>query len=152
MKTLIYESWVIGYDDVLTREIFKDVISGPQRCGCGNCENFILARDQVYPESLKKILNQLGIDYQKETEISHFNRVRTGCHFYGGWFHFVGQIQKAPEDEGANIYGRVPEELDFAWSFSNKQYLIPEAFGRNPVIQLDWIGKVPWVIDTEEPT
>lgn len=152
MKTLIYESWVIDYDDILTREIFKDVISGPQHCGCGHCENFILARDQVYPESLKKMLGRLGISAEKEAEICYFCRLSPGWHLYKGWFHFIGTIkEKSPSDE-LLIYKQVPDELDFAWCFSGKQHLIPKAFGRNPVVQLDWIGKVPWVIDTEEPT
>jgi hypothetical protein len=150
MNTLIYESWVIDYDDELTREIFKDVISGPLSCKCGNCKNFTQAREQVYPENFKKVLNQLGIDYQKETEVFQITRIKAGWHLYGGWFHFAGQIKKASENEELSMCGRDSEKPDFVWSFNNKQDLIPKAFGQNPVVQINWNGKVPWVIDMEE--
>jgi hypothetical protein len=150
MKTLLYESWVIEYDDVLTRSIYNDLTSGTENCGCQLCINFSHARGSVYPDSFKKMLDQLGIDAEKETEICQFNRLSPGWHLYAGWFHFVGTIKKAPSDE--LTYKQVPDESDFSWYFRSKKDLLPKAFGQNPVVQLNWIGKVPWVIDAEEPT
>ena len=152
MKALTYESWIIEYDDMFTQQILKNVVSGPQSCGCGNCKNFILARDKVYPDDLKKLLEQLGIDYQKETEICHFNRIKAGQHFYGGWFHFVGEIKETFEYKVINIGGRVPDIENFAWSFSERHDLVPKEFGQAPVVQLDWLAVVPWLMESEEPT
>lgn len=151
MKTLIYESWVIEYDDVLTRNIYNDLIGGAENCGCELCRNFSHARRSVYSDCLKKMLGQLCISAEKEAELCYFYRLSPGWHLYKGWFHFIGTIKEKPPSDELLIYKQVPDELDFAWSFSSKQDLIPKAFGRNPVVQLDWIGKVPWVIDTEEP-
>lgn len=151
MKSMRYKSWEIEYDEMLTRQIYKKLISGPEKCVCDNCKNFLLARENFYPESLKEILNQLGIDYKKETELCYFNRIETGWHLYKGWFHFVGKFQKPPKDNDLRIYEMVPDFEDFAWSFFDKRDLVPEEFGNNPVVQLEWIGILPWVIDEEEP-
>lgn len=150
MKTLIEKSWGIEYDAVLTEQVYKCLASSPEECVCENCKNFLLARKNVYPENFKRMLEQLGIDYKKEIEICYFQRIRPGWHLYKGWFHFVGHIRNMPSDEGTRIYKLVPDFKDFAWSFTNKQDLVPEAFGQSPVVQLEWIGIVPWVIDLPE--
>ncbi len=151
MKTLTYETWSLNYDDMLTRKLFRDVVSGPEECACDPCKNLVLSREQIYPKDLMTMLDRLGIDYQKETELCYFNRVKPGWHFYKGWFHFVGQIQEAPDDGGKGIYGCVPDAESFAWSFRDKPDFVPKAFGEHPVVQLDWVALVPWLLDTEEP-
>lgn len=151
MKNMRYKSWGIEYDEMLTCQIYKKLISGPEKCDCDNCKNFLLARENLYPESLKEILNQLGIDYKKEAELCYFNRVKPGWHLYKGWFHFVGKLQNPPRDNDLRIFELVPDFEDFAWSFFDKRDLVSEEFGNNPVVQLEWIGIVPWVINKEEP-
>jgi hypothetical protein len=150
MKTLKYETWVIEYDDALTRSIYRNITGGTKTCTCLYCDNFSCARDSVYPDDFKKLLDQLGIDPEKETEVFQYNRISPGWHLYGGWFHFVGSIKENFSLE--QIYPQVPDFLDFDWSFRDEISLLPKAFGQNPVVELDWIGKVPWVINAEEPT
>lgn len=148
MKILEYESSVIEYDDLLTREIIKDFVSGPQECTCCFCRNFLLAREQVYTEDFKKLLSQLGINYTKEIEVFQYYRISPGKQLYGGWHNFVGKIQMQDEKEVHNL---VPDIKNFAWSFNEKHILIPKEFGNNPVVQIQWTGIVPWLLDEIEP-
>ncbi len=151
MKPLKSRPEIVAYEDVLARNCVRDVISGPEMCVCDQCKNFVQGREQIYPKRLMTMLDRLGIDYQKETELCYFNRVKPGWHFYKGWFHFVGQIQEAPDDAGDGIHMRVPDRESFAWSFRDKHDLVPKAFGQHPVVQLEWLAIVPWLLDAEEP-
>ena len=187
MKIIEHNKWIVEYDDHLTRKIYKSLTGGPEDCICGNCKNFLLARENFYPDDFKKVLNQLGIDSKKETEIFQSYRVKPGWHLYQGWFHFVGNILKSPQVDHntiyeqvpfykgwfrfignilkgpqvdlkssqadfESIYYQVPEFKNFGWTFSTNKDLISDAFEQNPVVQLEWIGLVPWVIDSPEPS
>jgi hypothetical protein len=152
MKTLKYETWVIEYDDALTRDIYRNITGGTKTCTCLYCANFSLARESVYPDDFKKLLDQLGIDSEKEVEVFQYNRITPGWQLYGGWFHFVGSIKENYTLDNGLILNQVPDFLDFTWLFTDRITLLPKPFGQNPVVQLDWVGKVPWVIDAEEPT
>lgn len=63
-----------------------------EECGCIFCKNFAAQRNLVYPASFRTLLEQLGIDPNKEGEAFEYGPVKDGCHLYGGWFHFVGQL------------------------------------------------------------
>ncbi len=152
MKIIEYNKWEIEYDDYLTQKVYKSLTSGPEDCVCENCKNFLLAREDFYPEDFKKVLNQLGVDSKKEVEITWFNRIKPGWHLYSGWFHFVGNILKIPQFGYKTIYEQAPEFKNFAWDFSVRKHLISSAFEQNPVVQLEWIGLVSWVIDLPEPS
>jgi hypothetical protein len=39
-----------------------------ERCGCSSCLNFAAQRTTVYPQDFLVLLNQLGIDPEKEGE------------------------------------------------------------------------------------
>lgn len=60
----------------LTYEGFT--LGGAESCGCDDCKNFVYNREDIYPEEIKKLFDQLGIDYKKETEIGHYCRQPEG--------------------------------------------------------------------------
>jgi len=151
MKIIEYNGWKIEYDDYSTRKIYKSLTGEPEDCVCNNCKNFILARENFYPEDFKKVLNQLGIDSKKEAELCYFQRIKPRWHHYSGCFFFVGNILKRPQFVYDTTYEQVPEFKNFAWTFTTDKYLIPDAFGENPGVQLQWTGLVPWVIDLPDP-
>lgn len=60
----------IGYDSARTRVTYAVMKSGSaERCGCPYCRNFIAQRSAVYPEKFRKLLDQLGIDPEKEGDV-----------------------------------------------------------------------------------
>src|SRR5258708_7664763 len=86
--------WTIQCDPEATRQAFSQVpLGSPESCGCADCLNFAASRDRAYPSEALSILDQLGIDSHKESEIWHTHRDESGLHHYGGFFHFVGTIQ-----------------------------------------------------------
>jgi hypothetical protein len=54
-------------------------------------------RDVIYPEVFRELLNQLGIDSNKEGEAVADGPLENGLHHYGGWFFFVGEMVSAGE-------------------------------------------------------
>ena len=116
------------------------------RCGCNGCRNFVAARSQVFPPDFVALLNSLGIDPTKEGEVYTEGRKAPGSHYYGGWFHFVGELF---------VTG------DFAFvTFSNGLLVsmckksapgLPELNGLS-LVQLEFRAEdVPWLLAEEEP-
>jgi hypothetical protein len=61
---------IIRYDHLRTRAAYAVIENGSaERCGCPYCRNFIAQRDTLYPESFRVLLDQLGIDAEKEGEV-----------------------------------------------------------------------------------
>ena len=60
--------------------------------GCIHCKNFAAHRDLAYPPSFRALLEQLGIDPDKECEAFEYGPVEGGRHLYGGWFYLVGEM------------------------------------------------------------
>jgi hypothetical protein len=67
---------------------------GSDTCSSGGCRNFRLVRDQVYPAAFLEFLKSVGIDSEKDGEVYHTGELKPGKHHYGGWFHFVGSLDK----------------------------------------------------------
>ncbi|MBC8037637.1 MAG: hypothetical protein H7X89_10525 [Rhizobiales bacterium] len=53
-----------------------------------------MALPKVYPAPFLALLDELGIDPRKDGEVFHYNRNSPGQHSYGGWFHFVGTLDR----------------------------------------------------------
>src|SRR6266851_1577213 len=68
---------------------------GAERCGCIFCRNFAVQRNLVYPASFRALLEQLGIDPNKEGEVFECGPAEDGCRVYGGWFYFRGEMVTA---------------------------------------------------------
>ena len=80
------------HDREATAAIYEILLHGdPEECGCIFCKNFAVQRNLVYPASFTALLEQLGIDPNKEGEVYEYGPSEDGDHFYGGWFYFVGQ-------------------------------------------------------------
>jgi hypothetical protein len=67
---------------------------GSDTCTCIWCRNFRLVRDRVYPPAFLAFLDAVGVDPKKDGEIYHNAEMKPGEHFYAGWFHFVGSLEK----------------------------------------------------------
>ena len=78
-------------------------IGGVESCSCEGCRNFVLVRDEVFPPSFLALLESLGIDPRKDGETYHIARDRPGRHYYGGWFHFVGDLQTPGDSRSVEL-------------------------------------------------
>ena len=70
---------------------------GAHDCTCVHCRNFIAVRDSEYPRPFTELLARLGISTDKEAEIYEIGPGdNANTRLYGGWYHFVGQIERNP--------------------------------------------------------
>ena len=149
MQSLELIGSTIKFDRNATVEAYsKLAISHPERCGCEYCKNFIAARPNVYPPDFKQLLDQLGIDFKKEAEVFHYTRMDDGKHFYGGVFHFVGEVEK---DETCPKEIRSKHQVDFKWDISEGTPIAPGQFGDLKLCELYFDVMVPWILPSPEP-
>jgi len=131
----------IRYDRESTAAVYKTIERGDaEECGCIFCKNFALQRDRAYPASFKALLEQLGIDPHKEGEVFECGPVTDGCHLYGGWFYFIGEMVAAGERTNSD-----PETHDFESFFTTSHPSAPE-FGDGPLLAIEFATHVKWVL------
>jgi len=151
-----YKSWLLRCDPETTRAGYARIEQGaPERCGCDHCLNFIARREQSYPPEVLDLLTRLGIDHRREAEVYHLARLPNGLHQYGGWFHFVGTFE-GPGAWEADASGKrrprlVPVDGHFSLALRRDAQLAPEPLKDQPLVQLDFLVEVPWILDRPEP-
>jgi hypothetical protein len=86
-------------------------------------------------------------------------RSASGLHHYGGWFHFVGTIESGPSPWrpiGDRSAVRTAADFDplsetLSIGFHTNIALVREPFAGLPLVQLEIIAQLPWVIAAPEP-
>jgi hypothetical protein len=79
---------IIRYDRKQTRAAYSAMNGGDaDRCGCSCCLNFAAQRRTAFPDDFRRILDQLGIDPEKEGEAYECGP-DGALRVYGGWFYF----------------------------------------------------------------
>lgn len=92
MKTIKFKNWELTVDRELTKTTFEKVkIGNADSCVCNECKNYSNYRENVFPEEIKNLFLENGIDYRKESEVTRYFKQENGLHFYGGWFPFKGE-------------------------------------------------------------
>lgn len=139
--------WRIAYDRAATVRAYEGVPKGwAEVCGCQSCRNFIAARYQIYSLSMLDLLRTLGIDPEKEAEAVDwgFNPDKPGTYVGNSWFHVVGHVVDGPAEPE---HGFVQPQEDTGVTFSRGLGLVPDSFGGRSVVQVEWFGDIPWVLD-----
>jgi hypothetical protein len=112
---------------------------GADRCACVHCRNFAAQRAKLYPPDFLVLLDQFGIDPNKEGEV--FDEVgpfEQSNRPTGGWFYFVGMLMEKGE------------KLIQSGKF---QYWIQPAFPRPPayfgedVAAIEFAVEIPWILE-----
>lgn len=143
--------WEVECDVDKTSALYAE-FDGPS-CRCGYCRNFWTAMDSAFPQDFRLLASRLGIDVAKPTEVWQYYRESSGLHYYGGLFHFSGQIvfdPRKPSTPGS------PTEFErlvsgFELTLGQKGFLIPECFKGHQLVHLDFATHVPWVLDEPDP-
>ncbi|MET3978708.1 hypothetical protein ABIB62_001277 [Mucilaginibacter sp. UYP25] len=152
IKTVKFRDWIFEVDVELTQQTYANVeFGGAYSCTCGNCKNYLAFRESVFPDKIKVLFTQLGIDYTKEVEIMTNQKFSNGFYDTIGWFHFKGSIVSGKNAYTPLLGGGYTVELtsitdnfligfdpgDFMAFFEDKEGLIEVTFQTN----------IPWVID-----
>jgi hypothetical protein len=133
---------IIGYDSVGTRTAYAGMKSGSaERCGCPYCRNFVAQRSTVYPEKFRQLLDQLGIDPEKEGDV-YEGGPEGSLMEYGGWFYLAGELIEA----GERMADAGP---DFQYFFRPSHRPSPLADFGDGVLALEFSTRLPWVISDE---
>ena len=133
---------IIRYDAQETRKAYAAMNSGsPERCGCVYCRNFVAQRDTIYPKKFRLLLDQLGIDPEKEGDV--FEGSPEGSLVgYSGWFYLAGELIEAGErmtDAGPG----------FQYFFRRSYRPVALADFGEEVLALEFLTRLPWVISDE---
>jgi len=142
MEQLRLGDQLIRYDREATASAYRLVSSGcTDRCQCNACRNFALQRETAYPPEFRAILDQLGIDPEKEDDVHEIGVVVDGMCPYSGWLLFVGDILEAGES-----VARIAQDFQCFV----RQAGGPACFGDH-VLAIEFITKIRWLL-TEDPT
>jgi hypothetical protein len=112
---------------------------GVDTCDCAGCRNFRVARSDCFPPEFIELLGQLGIDPRKDAEVYHNARIGPGRHYYGGWYHFIGTLDKGGESALVDLGS------DFSvWMCPASGPRLPSLKGKQ-VVQIEFDARaVPW--------
>jgi hypothetical protein len=151
--TVKYKDWEFEVDRELTRQTYDSVsVSGAESCVCNDCKNYVVYRDNVFPEEIKRLFDDLGIDYKKEVEITSYEILPNGLHHVGGWFHFKGKLlngksYRAPTPDNAGYtFDMTKIKDDFTIGFAPGNDLAQFA-DKADLIQVEFMTFIPWVLD-----
>ena len=138
--------WEFGVDRVATVGAHsREPLGGADTCTCNGCRNFVAARERVFPAPFLVLLDSLGIDWRKDGEASLYGPTSSGLYLYGGWFHFVGTLDKTGDFPMVPMGDRFKVWLcrDNAPPLATMKDL--------PRVQLEFEAEVPWVLSEDAP-
>ncbi len=149
--------WTVRAEPEKTRAAYTGVIAASERCGCNICKNYEAARERVFGDQPRALLEPLGIDWRREIEILHTHRIARGRHAYQGWFHLFGAIESGRDacvPRGGDVFAVELEECGDTVSFGFTSQLrgVSTAWINAPLVQVEFTAIVPWVLDIDEPS
>ncbi|MDB5126959.1 hypothetical protein [Mucilaginibacter sp.] len=153
-KTVKFRDWVFEADVELTQQTYANAqVSGAEECTCGNCKNYLAFRDNIFPDEIKTLFNELGINYTKESEIITDQKHQNGLYDTSGWFHFKGRILNGKNayipisDTGVTIeLTQVADNFLIGFGPGNSLAFFEDKDG---LIEVMFQTNIPWVIDPE---
>lgn len=158
MKRVVkFGRWSLESDTETTKEKYAALTTGaPESCPCVPCRNFSAQRSEVYPAQVLDLFNTLGIAANREAEVYHMARLKSGKHLYGGLFHFVGSIldgRDAAKQVAENIWQPDLETISdrFRLGFTSRVGLVPKPFEGLQLVQLEFNTELPWILESSEP-
>jgi hypothetical protein len=137
-----FGEWEFTCDRDATVEAYaRAEAGGSDTCTCIWCRNFRLVRDRVYPPVFLAFLDSVGVDPKKDGEIYHNGEIEPGVHFYAGWFHFVGSLDKTGD------FPMVEMGAGFKVWLCRKSAPELESLKGLPLVQVEIAAEaVPWVL------
>jgi len=154
MKTIQFHDWLLHVDMDLTRSTYSAVTNGSaDECSCNDCLNYVTNRTNAFPAEIKVLLDELGIDCRKESEVWRMCKDLDGLHRYAGFFHFKGSFEGEScvlqEPNGVTTLKLVNIGSNFSIGFCFDNSL---AYFENieNLVQVEFEVRLPWVISEKE--
>ncbi len=80
-----FRNWTFEVDLDATQESFEMKSKGSaDDCSCDYCKNYREQRESIFPEEVKILFQEVGIDFTKENEVSEVYEMENGLHNYHG--------------------------------------------------------------------
>ena len=140
METVEFEGWVLKVDRDATLAAYADMeIATPPGCGCPDCMRFGSVRRSLFPTSVLPLLMRIGVDLDKEAELSNFGPDENGRDNWWWFYHFVGAVVERPyEPRTKFVVPGTQVTPAFSLSFNRDVDLVSPSFPkRAPLAQLD---------------
>ncbi|MEN0056260.1 MAG: hypothetical protein AAGC65_21460 [Mucilaginibacter sp.] len=142
-----YRDWIFEMDKIQTEKVYQNVqVSGTESCTCGNCKYFDIESDRIFPDEIKLLFMNLGVDINKNFEVTDYGDEKTQ-HVYMGEFHFIGNIIEGNDcsilfKNGGYYAELVPITKSFSIGFTKR---VSQSFfnKERDLIQIEFTAKVP---------
>lgn len=147
-----YRDWEFEVDRNLTRHTYKNIsASGAESCVCNGCKNYVAYRDKIFSDEIRNLFEDLGIDYKKEVEITFFETLSNGLRHIGGWFHFKGRVLTGkdyrihlPSGGHTTDLTHIAENFSIGFAEGGDLTFFSD---KNDLVQVEFMTKIPWIID-----
>jgi hypothetical protein len=138
-----FGEWEYICDRQATEEAYTRAVGGGSTaCSCNGCRNFVAARHTAFPATFIELLKSWGIDSRKDGEVYHNARLASGLHDYGGWFHFIGKLEKTGDFQAVELRPGFT-----AWLLKASAPPLDVLHGL-PLVEVQFhTDRVPWVLD-----
>ena len=135
----------------LTKSTYEQTKEGGcDSCICDDCKNFANSRELAYPEEIKQLFKDLGIDYKKEVETYTVQKTEVGLYKYYGWFHFKGSFTgkncSIPLPNGGFTLDLTPISENFSIGFSIENSLTFFE-SKKDLVQIEFETYLPWIFE-----
>jgi len=132
----------ISYNQEQTQEKMKLLPYALESCDCAYCENYI-ANIPTFPNELITLIETIGIDAKKPSEIIHLDETETGNH-YLAIYHFIGSCP------GLGAESLIHKTENYTLEITTEEMdFIPETFPSN-IVQFTVEIILPWKIEEKE--
>jgi len=90
--------WSLFCDPAQIREEYSQFESGSaEECNCIDCQRFIDLREKAHPVEAVGILDRLGIDYHKESDLSYSGPIMPNGHEFTGSFEIFASVKEGKD-------------------------------------------------------
>lgn len=156
MKTIKFKNWELIADEISTTLTYVNAeIGSADSCVCNECKNYATYRDNVFPQEVRQLFLELGIDYKKESEVTRLIKLKNGLHLYSGWFHYKGNFNGANCEIPMAQNGftldltEITENFKIGFRISNTLSFFED---KSNLVQVEFETEIPWVIDNSLET
>ena len=125
---------------------FTNDRAATERAHAQTSRNYAAARERLLPDAFVSFLRSVGVDPTKEGEAYHLVQVAPGKHHYGGWYHFVGGLQKTGD------FPKIEAAPGFKFFLCRVHAPHLDALNGFNLVEVGFEAEtVPWVINEPEP-
>lgn len=147
LQQVHFKDWILMVDKEATANAYSAVaLGGSQTCICDDCKKYSKNVETIIPDNIKHLFAELGIDHQKDAEVTHI-LLDNGDNICSGWFHFIGNFEgpscaMPASDTGYTLQlTEVANNFNIGFHYSDWLTLFKT---NNPLVQVEFSTQIPW--------